>query len=179
MTLLTLPDDLRGAFKDPMGPVYTDTERLLAAAGDPIVAVGDVVTYHLRVAGRDPDVAVIDGKTKREAVGEEIAAVLDDENHRIDVENAPATLSAAMLDALVEALASDDPVVIYVTGEEDLATVPAIVAAPEGASVVYGQPDEGMVLVDVTPESRREARELLAKLDGDTAAARSALGVDE
>ncbi|MXR42904.1 DUF359 domain-containing protein [Halobaculum sp. WSA2] len=178
MTLLTLPDDLRGAFKEPMGPVYTDAERLLADAGDPIVAVGDVVTYHLRVAGRDPDVAVIDGKTKREAVGEEIAAVLDGENRRIEVDNEPATLSTAMLGALVEALASDDPVVIHVTGEEDLATVPALVAAPEGASVVYGQPDEGMVLVDVTAESRREARDLLGRLDGDTAAALSALDGD-
>ncbi|MFC6786840.1 GTP-dependent dephospho-CoA kinase family protein [Halobaculum halobium] len=176
--MLTLPDDLRGAFKDPMGPVYTDAERLLSEAGDPIVAVGDVVTYHLRVAGRDPDVAVIDGKTKREAVGAEIAAVLDGENRRIEVDNEPATLSTAMLDALVDALASDGPVVIYVTGEEDLATVPAIVAAPEGASVVYGQPDEGMVLVDVTPDSKRKAGELLGKLDGDTAAALAALGVD-
>ncbi|WP_284012754.1 GTP-dependent dephospho-CoA kinase family protein [Halobaculum litoreum] len=176
--MLSLPDDLRGAFKDPMGPVYTDTERLLADAGDPIVAVGDVVTYHLRVAGRDPDVAVIDGKTKREAVGAEIAAVLDGGNRRIEVDNPPATLSTAMLEALAEALADPDPVVIHVTGEEDLATVPALLVAPEGASVVYGQPNEGMVLVDVTAASKREARELLGKLDGDTAAALSALGVE-
>ncbi|WP_277554546.1 GTP-dependent dephospho-CoA kinase family protein [Halobaculum limi] len=176
--MLTLPDSLRGAFKDPLGPVYTDTERLLSEAGDPIVAVGDVVTYHLRVAGRDPDVAVIDGKTKREAVGEEIAAVLDGGNRRIDVENNPATLSRAMFEALAAALAADEPVVIHVTGEEDLATVPAVVAAPDGASVVYGQPDEGMVLVDVTAESRAHARDLLSRMDGDTAAALSALGVD-
>ncbi|UIP01200.1 GTP-dependent dephospho-CoA kinase family protein [Halobaculum sp. CBA1158] len=169
--MLTLPDDLRGAFKEPMGPVYTDTERLLAEAGDPIVAVGDVVTYHLRVAGRDPDVAVVDGKTKREAVGAEIAAVLDGESRRIEVDNEPATLSRAMLSSLVEALASDEPVVIHVTGEEDLATVPAIVAAPEGASVVYGQPDEGMVLVDVTAETTADARALLARFDGDAEAA--------
>ncbi|MFC7070022.1 GTP-dependent dephospho-CoA kinase family protein [Halobaculum lipolyticum] len=176
--MLTLPDDLRGAFKDPMGPVYTDTERLLADAGDPIVAVGDVVTYHLRVAGRDPDVAVIDGKTEREAVGDEIAAVLDGENRRIEVENDPATLSRAMLEALAEAIADPDPVVIHVTGEEDLATVPALLVAPEGASVVYGQPGAGMVLVDVTSESKSRARELLGELDGDTAAALSALGVE-
>ena len=176
--MLTLPDDLRGAFKDPMGPVHTDTERLLSAAGDPVVAVGDVVTYHLRVAGRDPDVAVIDGKTKREAVGAEIAAVLDGENRRIEVDNEPATLSRATLSALDEALANDDPVVIHVTGEEDLATVPAIVAAPEGASVVYGQPDEGMVLVNVAEGTRADARDLLGRLDGDTAAALSALGVE-
>ncbi|MFC7097295.1 GTP-dependent dephospho-CoA kinase family protein [Halobaculum marinum] len=176
--MLTLPDDLRGAFKDPMGPVYTDTERLLSDAGDPIVAVGDVVAYHLRVAGRDPDVAVIDGKTEREAVSDEIAAVLADDDRRIEVTNDPATLSASMLEALAEAVADPDPVVIYVTGEEDLATVPALLVAPEGASVVYGQPGEGMVLVDVTAASKREARELLGKLEGDTAAALAALGVE-
>ncbi|WP_073309069.1 GTP-dependent dephospho-CoA kinase family protein [Halobaculum gomorrense] len=169
--MLSLPDDLRGTFKAPLGPVYTDTERLLSDAGDPIVAVGDVVTYHLRVAGRDPNVAVIDGKTKREAVGEEIAAVLDGDAPRIEVENAPATLSEGLFSALVDALARDEPTVIHVTGEEDLATVPAVVAAPEGASVVYGQPDEGMVLVDVTAASKREARDLLERMDGDADAA--------
>ncbi|WP_435063369.1 GTP-dependent dephospho-CoA kinase family protein [Halobaculum sp. EA56] len=177
--MLTLPDDVRGAFKDPMGPVYTDTERLLSDAGDPIVAVGDVVTYHLRVAGRDPDVAVIDGKTKREAVGDEIAAVLDGEHRRIAVDNEPATLSRDMLAALVDALADPDPVVVSVTGEEDLATVPAILAAPEGASVVYGQPDEGMVLVTVTAATKAEARDLLGRFDGDAAAALSVLGAAE
>ncbi|ESP89204.1 rpo operon protein, partial [Candidatus Halobonum tyrrellensis G22] len=36
MTLpLRLPDDLRSAFKEPLGPVYTDAEALLAEAGDP------------------------------------------------------------------------------------------------------------------------------------------------
>ena len=49
--MLRLPDDLRGAFKEPFGPVYTDAERLLSEAGRPVVAVGDVVTYHLRQAG--------------------------------------------------------------------------------------------------------------------------------
>lgn len=169
--MLRLPEDLRGAFKEPLGSVYTDTAALLADAGDPIVAVGDVVTYHLRVAGRDPDVSVLDGKTKREAVSAEIAAVLAGENPRIEVENEPATLSADMLDALQEAIDRDANVVIHVTGEEDLATLPAIVAAPEGASVVYGQPDEGMVLVSVTPESKAEARVLIRRMDGDAEAA--------
>ncbi|QLG28030.1 GTP-dependent dephospho-CoA kinase family protein [Halorarum halophilum] len=168
--MLRLPEDLRGAFKDPLGAVYTDAAALLADAGDPILAVGDVVTYHLRVAGRDPDVSVLDGKTKREAVSEEIASVLAGENPRIEVENEPATLSPDMLDALREAIDRDAHVVIHVTGEEDLATLPAIVAAPDGASVVYGQPDEGMVLVPVTPESRAEARALLQRMDGDSEA---------
>ena len=170
MTLLRLPDDLRSAFKEPLGPVYVDAEPLLADAGDPLVAVGDVVTYHLRVAGRDPDVAVIDGKTERKAVTDEIAAVLDGDDG-IEVANEPATLSADLLDALRAALDAARPAVIHVTGEEDLATLPAIVAAPEGASVVYGQPGEGMVLVAVTSEAKAEARRLLERMDGDSEAA--------
>jgi len=80
--MLTLPDSLRDAFKEPLGPVTTDAEELLAAAAEtrgerverdaPIVAVGDVVTYHLREAGHVPGVALVDGKTEREAVRSEI-----------------------------------------------------------------------------------------------------------
>jgi uncharacterized protein (UPF0218 family) len=65
--------------------------------------------------------------------------------------------------------------VLDVDGEEDLATLPAVVAAPDGASVVYGQPDEGMVLVEVTPETRAEMRELLGRFEGDVDAALAVL----
>lgn len=172
--MLRLPADLRGAFKDPMGRVYTDPVDLLRDADQtegPMVAVGDVVTFHLRQADRDPDVAVIDGKTKREAVDEAVSEVLDGDSDRIEVENPPATISAALLDALVSALDADDPTVVFVDGEEDLATLPAIVAAPVGASVVYGQPDEGMVHVPVDEETKAEARELLSQFEGDVEAA--------
>ncbi|SEO92754.1 hypothetical protein SAMN04487948_10822 [Halogranum amylolyticum] len=172
--MLRLPADLRGAFKEPMGRVYTDPVDLLRDADQtegPIVAVGDVVTFHLRQADRDPDVAVIDGKTKRDAVDEAVAEVLDGDADRIEVENPPATLSEALLDALVTALDAADPTVIFVDGEEDLATLPAIVAAPIGASVVYGQPDEGMVHVPVDEETKAEARELLSQFEGDVEAA--------
>ena len=186
---LTLPDSLRDAFKEPMGPVTTDVDGLLAAAAAaretheapdaPVVAVGDVVTYHLREAGRAPDVALVDGKTEREAVRAEIdEALAAGTERRIAVENPAATLTPALLEALADALADPDPVTIEVDGEEDLAALPAIVAAPDGASVVYGQPGEGMVRVGVTPETRREARELFERLDGDVDAAYRALGAD-
>ena len=185
--MLTLPDSLRDAFKEPLGPVTTDAETLLAAAAEtradriardaPIVAVGDVVTYHLRQAGRVPDVAIVDGKTEREAVRSEVASTMAEADvRRVEVENAPASLSAALLSALADALSAGEPVMIEVTGEEDLAALPAIVAAPDGASVVYGQPGEGMVRVPVTPDSRAEARELFEALDGDVEAAYDLLG---
>lgn len=168
--MLRLPADLRGEFKEPFGSLYTDTEALLADAGTPLVAVGDVVTYHLRTAGRVPDVAVVDGLTKRSAVDEAVRRELSDPESRLDVANPAGEITGALADALVDALAADGPVTVVVDGEEDLATPPAVVAAPVGASVVYGQPDEGMVLVEVTDETKAEMRSLLRRMDGDAAA---------
>jgi uncharacterized protein (UPF0218 family) len=175
--MLSLPRTLRGELKEPMGPLFTHPEALLSEAGEPLIAVGDVVTYHLRLAGRDPDVSVVDGRTKRHEVGEEIKAVLNGDDPRVRAENPPGDLSEGLLRALVEALGREEPVVVHVDGEEDLATLPAILAAPAGASVVYGQPDEGMVLVPVNDETKAFARDLLSRMDGDSEAAFSVLGV--
>ncbi|MFB6130897.1 MAG: GTP-dependent dephospho-CoA kinase family protein [Salinigranum sp.] len=192
--MLRLPATDREAFKEPLGPVYTDVEALLsaverarrrhadagrpdAAAGVPLVAVGDVVTAHLLRAGRTPDVAVIDGQTERRAVDEAIDEVLSSaDGARLEVENEAATLSRALLEALAAALSREEPTTVVVDGEEDLATLPAILIAPDGASVVYGQPGEGMVHVAVEPDARSEARRLFSRLEGDVEAALDALG---
>ena len=165
--LAELPDDLRHELKDPLGPIYTDTAALLADAGDPIVAVGDMVTYHLLQAGRRPDVALVDGKTKRERVEREVTEAIDGFDDRVDAVNPPATLTDELLAALADALDRDGTTVVTVEGEEDLAALAAVVAAPDGAAVVYGQPDEGMVLATVDGDLRAECRQLLEAMEGD------------
>jgi uncharacterized protein (UPF0218 family) len=167
MLRLSLPESLRQAFKEPFGPVYTDAEELLAGVDGPVVAVGDVVTAHLLRAGRTPDLSVIDGRTKREAVSEKTAAALEALPPGVEVRNPAAELTEPLLDALCDGLSATEPRVVDVDGEEDLATLPVVVAAATGTAVVYGQPDEGMVLVRVTPETRAEMERLLRQFDGD------------
>jgi Uncharacterized protein conserved in archaea len=189
--VLELPESLRAELKTPLGDIYTDPAALLAVvdehatstatADQPaeprLVAVGDVVTATLADAGRQPDVAVIDGRTEREPVDPAVEATLADlEGRRLSVANPPATLSESLLRTLRDAVtATELPLTISVDGEEDLAALPAILAAPASASVVYGQPNEGMVHVPVTAAVRTTARELLADFDGDTDAATSLL----
>jgi uncharacterized protein (UPF0218 family) len=169
--LVTLPAEMRGELKEPMGPIFTDPERLLAEAGNGLLlAVGDVVTYHLERTGITPDVAVVDGLTEREAVEDEVAegvARLGEAAREVHVENPAATVTREMAEALRAAIADLEPTVIVVEGEEDLVALPAIVAAPPSASVVYGQPGEGMVLAEVTAETKTETRDLLGRMDGD------------
>ena len=174
--VVRLPESLRSAFKAPLGSLHTDAETVIAEAGRPVIAVGDVVTAHLLEADHQPALSVVDGQTKREQIDEWVATALPSE--RVAVENPPGTLTAGMLSALATGIEAADGRTLGVDGEEDLVALPAIVAAPEGASVVYGQPDEGMVLVSVTPDATREARQLLERMDGDPTRALAALGVE-
>ncbi|MFP8889975.1 GTP-dependent dephospho-CoA kinase family protein [Natrialbaceae archaeon A-CW2] len=166
---LSLPATLRHELKEPMGPIETDAERLLETVEGPLIAVGDVVTYHFLQADRQPDVALVDGQTKREAVDAEIDRVVRDveTGQTVTVTNPPAVLTESLLTALASALERPEPTTIFVEGEEDLAVLPALLAAPEGSSIVYGQPDQGMVHVVVDESTRARARDLLERFDGD------------
>ena len=166
--------ELQAAFrpelKEPLGPVYTDAEALLSEAGSPLVAVGDIVTYHLLEAGRVPDVALVDERTERTSVDPEIRAGVTGFDRERSVTNPPATLTAGLLGTLCDAIRDADggTTLVDVDGEEDLATLPAILVAPEGSSVVYGQPGEGMVLVTVDRAATDRARDLLSRMEGDS-----------
>lgn len=164
--MATLPPSARDAFKEPLGPVFTDVADLLGDHDGTVVTVGDMVTFHLLCADRRPTVAVLDGRSEREAVAPDVAATLDGLVPDSVVPNEPGTLSAELVGALASAVRGDGGV-ISVEGEEDLAVLPAVLAAPDGALVVYGQPGEGMVRIEVTPETRERARELFGKLDTD------------
>ena len=165
--LAKLPDAMREELKEPLGEIYTDSDALVADAGEPIVAVGDIVTYHLLEADRRPTVAIVDGKTKRERVDRKVLNAVDAFDERINVVNPQSTITDDLLEALASALDSSGSTVIVVDGEEDLASIPAVLATAEGGSIVYGQPDEGMVLVSVTEATRDRCRELLEGMESD------------
>ncbi|SIR48562.1 hypothetical protein SAMN05421858_2453 [Haladaptatus litoreus] len=167
-SVVLLPRALRSELKEPLGPIFTDTERLLESAGSPLVAVGDVVTYHLESVGVTPDVALVDGLTKRDTVEPEIRDAVSDDARHVPVENPAGVLTHDLLSALVGAIAAPEATVLVVDGEEDLAALPAVLAVPEGGSVVYGQPNEGMVLVQVTSAVKEQVADLLSQMDGDT-----------
>lgn len=165
--VLTLPAELRGAFKEPFGPVHTDADRLVADLGDPVIAVGDVVTRHLEDADARPGLAVVDWVTEREELAREKRPDAAGYNVRLAVKNPAATLTAGLLDALRVGIERGEKTVVVVDGEEDLATLPVLAVAPVGASVVYGQPDEGMVHVRINDEIRTRACELLSRMAGE------------
>jgi len=68
------------------------------------------------------------------------------------------------MDLIQESMQGGEKIKIIVEGEEDLATLPAILYSPPGSAVVYGQPNEGSVLVDVTAEKKLHIEELMKRM---------------
>jgi len=152
--MLTLPEEHRKLFKEPFGELYRDIRDILPLiTGLTVYTVGDVVTHNLQKTGITPAVAVVDGYTMRSPCNKMPAM----SGECIRIKNPPGSLTESLIDAINHAVAHS-PATILIEGEEDLAVIPMVIAAPLGAIVLYGQPNEGVVLRKVTPEAQATAR---------------------
>jgi len=59
---------------------------------------------------------------------------------------------------------SSKKVQIVIEGEEDIVALPFLIFAPVGWVVCYGQPNEGLVIVKITEESKKRAESIFNKV---------------
>jgi uncharacterized protein (UPF0218 family) len=155
--MLTLPEEHRKLFKEPFGELHREISEILPGLpSHSVYSVGDVVTHNLQKAGITPAVAVVDGYTMRSPCNKMPSV----SGMCIRVKNPAGSLTEDLIEAIDRAVAHP-PSTILVDGEEDLAVIPMVIAAPLGSIVLYGQPNEGVVLRTVTPEARETARKFL------------------
>ena len=169
---MVLPEELRSDLKNPLGRLCKGNGlECIKAMGSElksarkIAAVGDMTAFYLLESGVQPDLIIVDHKTKRMQTPEHIKqSLMQDRYKTVEVVNPPATLTSDLLDAISNSLSSDEITRIVVDGEEDLATLPVILYAPLGSVVIYGQPNEGSVIVNVTPEKKEQIKNLMNKM---------------
>jgi uncharacterized protein (UPF0218 family) len=161
-----LPEELRSRLAAPLGPVYSaeeakgpDFERLVRSAAM-AVTVGDRVTDTLGAMGRTPDVQVVDGVERRKV--REVPSV--GYARLIKVKNPAGTLTEDAISGMKQAFLGKKPVRVLVEGEEDLMAMLAIAMAPVSATVFYGQPGVGVVVVKATAFAKSRNRAILAKM---------------
>lgn len=163
---------MRSDLKNPLGRLckgnglecIRDMERELKAAKK-IAAVGDMTAFYLLESGLKPDLIIVDHKTKRMQTPEHIKkSLIKDSYKTVEVVNPPATLTNDLLGAISSSLSQEEQTKIVVDGEEDLATLPVILYAPLGSVVIYGQPNEGSVIVNVTSEKKEQIKKLMNKM---------------
>lgn len=172
--LYILTDHLRVVLKTPLGELVPNEERtrsrLDALITDPLVLVGDVTASVMTGMGYFPDIILVDNHTKR---GKEIPTIIGKPSKVVKVKNEAGMIGGELFEAIenaVETMIVEDedrkgPILIEVDGEEDLSTLAAIDLLPIGATVVYGQPDTGLVVVRVGKDIKRKVKEMLRQME--------------
>ena len=161
---MQLPDDLRDQLKHPLGNLVSDNdpnkENIIKkiTAESIIITVGDRTTENMLQLGLKPQIQIIDGLEKR---NQRIVPADDTINTNLSCKNPPGEITEESIQVILKAFSSELPVRITVDGEEDLLVLPVCIAAPENSVVMYGQPNEGLVIVHVTPEIRAKVQKIL------------------
>jgi len=188
-----LPESCREDLKTPLGVLLPDagiTKEQVAGMIRPdsyVVTVGDRTTERMIQFGIVPSLQITDGLEKRRIrphprLAETGGAddVKEDEgcgagarhaSSRVgmkttvmEVSNPPAQITRESVSAIRKAFAARPPVRIRVNGEEDLLVIPVCVYAPDNTVVLYGQPDEGLVVTSVTDEIRNKTRGIMSHM---------------
>ena len=160
---MKLPDSKRELFKNPLGELLpediADKEHISKYLEDDsyVITVGDRTTEKLVNFGIIPSLQIIDGIEKRK----KREFIHSDVTNYFEVDNPPAEITVPAVEIIKKAFSMRPPTRIMVTGEEDLLVLPVCIHAPDGAVVMYGQPNEGLVIVKVTPEIRNKTQKLL------------------
>ncbi len=122
-----------------------------------IITVGDRTTEKMINFDLIPSLQIIDGLEKRE---KRDPPKLDNATE-LTVDNPAAEITPQSIDMIKKAFTLQIPVRLFVNGEEDLLVLPVCVHAPENTVVLYGQPNQGLVIVRITPEIRNKVQGLL------------------
>jgi len=172
--LYMLPDHLRVSLKTPMGELVPNEERtrsrLDALITEPLVLVGDVTASVMTGMGFVPDLILVDNHTKR---GKEIPTLMVTPSKVVKVKNEAGMLGGELFNAIDQAIETIivengdriGPILIEVDGEEDLSTLAAVDLLPLGATVVYGQPDAGLVVIRVEEGIKKKVKEMLQEME--------------
>jgi len=159
------PKDVQ-LLKQPFGTLVPDrqvTKEKVASmlkGAKKVVAVGDATTERLIGLGMAPDIAVIDGKERRS----KRSYPANYPAKELRCANPAGTISNDAVKVLQNAMQLPPPVRVFVDGEEDLLALPVFAMAPEGSTVLYGQPLEGLVVVKITPAKRKQAKDLMDRI---------------
>lgn len=165
-----LTPELRIELKAPLGPIIRgsmeetvrELEALLGSIRPvKVISVGDVVSGNILKRGLPLDVFIVDNKSMRKPI--EPLKFRADKTLRLT--NPAGTISDGSWRIIGEAINSGGLVKVLVDGEEDLLTLVAVMMAPENSIVVYGQPDEGIVVIRVTEEAKSRIRKIIDRME--------------
>lgn len=167
---LLLKPAFRRFLKKPFGTLCQQKTALAAARKARFaVSVGDATTLLFLTHSIRPSVAVADFLEKRFPTSKsQREKILSSNWGEVFVASNPAgTISPGALLAVKEAVSFSKTrklsSLVVIEGEEDLLFLAAVLHAPLGALLFYGQPGKGIVMLEATRESKKRVEKLLGE----------------
>ena len=140
--------DLIKDLKEPLGKLYPDFEDAIDEIKDSefLISVGDATFGNLTKYNLYPNIGIIDNLIQRKNHTHDVIRA----DHILKTDNPAGFLTDDLWETIGQALElsnTGECYVIEVAGEEDLAVLPCILLANPETTILYGQPNEGLVLL--------------------------------
>ena len=170
-----VPNNLRKTLQKPLGKVHRTLSHFKKKGEKTpfcLVSVGDVITSKLLQNGIQPDVSIIDFRTRREVINTnkytDIYSTLVKYQKKAvmySCRNKAGTVSKSAVSIIKKSIEAwfktKKPQCIVVNGEEDLLVLPLILTLPLQSEIMYGQFKKGYVKLIVTESLKLELLKLL------------------
>ena len=146
-----LNKDIISELKKPLGKLYPDFEDAVdeIRSSEFLISVGDETFKNLMKAELYPNIGIIDNLIQRKNHTHDVIRA----DHILKAVNPAGYITDDLWETIGQALELSDSgecYVIEVAGEEDLAVLPCIIMANPETTILYGQPNEGLVLLKVS-----------------------------
>ena len=129
-----------------------------------IVTVGDVTTLNIITVGISPSLAIIDKHAQRKPFLGAINWMVGSSVETKTIRNPSGCISYDALFHIKSGLEDTESSYLVIDGEEDLLTLPSVALSPLGSIVFYGQPNEGLVVIQVDDYIKNKSLEILKKI---------------
>ena len=161
---MRLPENLRKQLKIPFGillpsqQVNRNNIQKHLSEKTFLITVGDATTENMINLGIVPSLQIIDNQEKRK---ERKSLSIKGVNTTLSCRNPAGEITQECITTIKNGFNSKPTVRITVDGEEDLLVIPVCIFAPPDAVVMYGQPNEVLVIVKIDTEIRDKAQKIL------------------
>ena len=162
-----LPENLRDELKIPLGKLIPDSSSEKESyirkiySEKVVITVGDATSQLLLDMGLIPLLHIVDGQEKRQKRSFPLA---DSFNTEMTVKNNAGEISNESFNLIKNIFDEKPPIRLIVDGEEDLLVLPVCLFAPQNSVVMYGQPNEGLVIAEITNEIREKVQKIVNQM---------------
>ncbi len=162
MPVYEITDEDRERLREPRGDI-AEGNALIDELEDRdyhrLICVGDRVSMDVAASAVDADIMIVDGRIERETVDHDDD--LFDTPKMLEAVNDPGTISEEAWNTVREAFAYTCRSTLHVDGEEDLLALPAIVFASPDSLIVYGDWQNGAVILEPDAAMKEFARDIV------------------